>query len=229
MRNYISWAEKGYLPDFLIRFGISQLQKKRIVWSAEQSVSANEEHHQSWVDKMRNSSIAYVPDKANEQHYEVPPEFFEYVLGTNLKYSSGYWPKGIVSLDDSELAMLKLSAERAELYDGQSILELGCGWGSFTLFMAEKFPSSKITAVSNSKDQRKFIENKCEIKGLSNVNVITADMNDFSIEESFDRVVSIEMFEHMRNYELLLERISTWMKPKAKLFIHILRSVCAVC
>jgi len=221
MRNYISWAEKGYLPDFLIRFGISQLQKKRIVWSAEQSVSANEEHHQSWVDKMRNSSIAYVPDKANEQHYEVPPEFFEYALGTNLKYSSGYWPKGIVNLDDSELAMLKLSAERAELNDGQSILELGCGWGSFTLFMAEKFPNSKITAVSNSKDQRKFIKNKCETKGLDNVNVITADMNDFSIEKSFDRVVSIEMFEHMRNYELLLERISTWMKPKAKLFIHI--------
>ena len=221
IKNLIDLAESGIMPDFLIRSGIRRMQKERILWSQSKSISEVEAHHQDWIEKMKKSSIAYVPEKANEQHYEVPPLFFENVLGKHLKYSSGYWPAGVSTLDDSEYEMLKISSERAELVDGQSILELGCGWGSLTLFMAEKYQKSSITAVSNSRDQRKFIEQQCKDRGLENVHVITADMNDFSIDSSFDRVVSIEMFEHMRNYELLLNKISGWLKPGGKLFIHI--------
>ena len=221
IKNLIDLAESGIMPDFLIRSGIRRMQKERILWSQSKIISEVEAHHQDWIEKMKKSSIAYVPEKANEQHYEVPPIFFENVLGKHLKYSSGYWPAGVSTLDDSEYEMLKISSERAELVDGQSILELGCGWGSLTLFMAEKYQKSSITAVSNSRDQRKFIEQQCKDRGLDNVHVITADMNDFSIDSSFDRVVSIEMFEHMRNYELLLNKISGWLKPGGKLFIHI--------
>ena len=221
IKNLIDLAESGIMPDFLIRSGIRRMQKERILWSKSKSVSEVEAHHQDWIEKMKNSSIAYVPEKANEQHYEVSPLFFKNVLGKHLKYSSGYWPDGTTTLDDSEYEMLKISSERAELIDGQRILELGCGWGSLTLFMAEKYPKSSITAVSNSKDQKKFIEQQCSDRGLDNVCVITADMNDFSIDGPFDRVVSIEMFEHMRNYELLLNKISGWLKPGGKLFIHI--------
>ena len=221
IKSLISMAENGYMPDFFIRSGIRRMQKERIIWSKTRSVSSIEEHHQSWVHKMKDSPIAYVPDKANEQHYEVPPLFFENVLGKHLKYSSGYWPDGVNTLDGSEYEMLKLSSQRAEIVDGQNILELGCGWGSLTLFMAENYPKCSITAVSNSKDQRKFIESKCKERALDNVCVITADMNVFSIDDSFDRVVSIEMFEHMRNYERLLNRVAGWLKPEGKLFIHI--------
>lgn len=221
INSLINLAESGLMPDYFIRSGIRRMQKERIIWSKENGIFNVEKHHQDWVDKMKNSPIAYVPEKANEQHYEVPPTFFENVLGKHLKYSSGYWPEGTKSLDDSEYQMLKISSERAELSNGQDILELGCGWGSLTLFMAEKYPKSFITAVSNSNDQRKFIEAKCVERGLDNVKVITADMNDFTIDSVFDRVVSIEMFEHMRNYELLLQNISGWLKPGGKLFIHI--------
>ena len=162
-----------------------------------------------------------MPEKANEQHYEVPPKFFELVLGANLKYSSGYWSKEVFSLDESELEMLKITCERAGLVDGQDILELGCGWGSLTCFMAQKFPNSKITAVSNSKDQRNFIQQKNDKLNLQNIKVFTADMNDFSTDEKFDRVISIEMFEHMRNYDELLKRIDGWLKQNGKLFVHI--------
>ena len=170
---------------------------------------------------MKDSPIAYVPEKANEQHYEVPPAFFENVLGKHLKYSSGYWPEGTKSLDDSEYQMLKISSERAELNNGQDILELGCGWGSLTCFMAARMPNAKIMAVSNSNDQRKYIEQRCEQNGYGNVTVITADMNDFTTSEVFDRVISVEMFEHMRNYDELLRRISNYLTVDGKLFVHI--------
>ena len=170
---------------------------------------------------MKESPIALVPEKANEQHYEVPPAFFENVLGKHLKYSSGYWPDGVNSLDESEESMLELSFERAQLADGDSILELGCGWGSLTCYMASKLPNSKITAVSNSKDQKEHILNRCKNQGLDNIEVVTADMNDFETENKYDRVVSIEMFEHMRNYKKLLSKISSWLNDDGKLFIHI--------
>ena len=221
IKKLIDLAEKGIMPDFLIRSGIRRMQKERILWEKSRSVSEVEVHHQNWVNEMKSSSIAYVPEKANEQHYEVPPDFFVNALGKHLKYSSGFWPTGVTTLDDSEFAMLKLSAERAEITNGDKILELGCGWGSLTLYMAENYPKSQITAVSNSKDQRLFIEKKCQERGFENVKVITADMNEFTIDEKFDRIVSVEMFEHMRNYEQLLDKVSSWLQPKGKLFIHI--------
>ena len=217
----IKIAEKGLLPDFFIRLGISRLCGQRLSDAKVLSTQAMEEKHQQWINILKDSPIALVPEKANEQHYEVPPRLFELVLGSNLKYSAGYWPQGTSSLDDSEVEMLKLTSERASLSDGQDVLELGCGWGSLTLHMAQNFPKSKITAVSNSNDQRQFIEKKCQKLKIKNIKVITADMNDFSIDKEFDRVVSIEMFEHMRNYDELLNRVSGWLKKDGKLFVHI--------
>ena len=217
----IKLAEKGLLPDSFIRFGIKRLCSERLVKATSFSDDDMEKEHAAWIEVLKKSPIALVPEKANEQHYEVPPRLFELVLGNKLKYSSGFWPEGISSLDQSESAMLDLTSERAELVDGQDILDLGCGWGSLTLYMAEHFPKSKITAVSNSNDQRQFIEERCRQLKLDNVRVITADMNDFRAEGLFDRVVSIEMFEHMRNYEKLLGRVNTWLKKEGKLFVHI--------
>ena len=217
----IKLAEKGILPDFFIRLGISKLCGQRLTDANDLSHKAREEKHQKWVDILMESPIALVPEKANEQHYEVPPRLFELVLGAKLKYSSGYWPQGTSTLDDSEVEMLKLTSKRAALSDGQEVLELGCGWGSLTFHMALTYPNSKITAVSNSNDQRQFIEKKCDELKIKNIKVITADMNDFSSEKTFDRVVSIEMFEHMRNYDELLKRVSEWLKKDGKLFVHI--------
>ena len=221
IKKLIELAESGMMPDFMIRAGIVKNCKNRIRNEVSYSVEELSSRKQRWIEQMINSPIALVPDKANEQHYEVPSSFFENVLGENLKYSSGYWPKNDMTLNESELAMLKLSVERAKLRDGQSVLELGCGWGSLTCFMAERYPSSSITAVSNSKDQKKYIEKRCKKNGIKNVNVITADMNEFQTDIKFDRVVSIEMFEHMRNYKSLLSRIHNWLNDNGKLFIHI--------
>jgi len=214
-------AEKGLLPDAIIRLGIRRLCRQRLVDASNINETLMEQEHAAWIDVLKESPIALVPEKANEQHYEVPPRLFELVLGDRLKYSSGLWPEGVSSLDESEVAMLKLTIQRAGLVDGQDVLELGCGWGSLTLYMAECFPKSKITAVSNSNDQRQFIEERCEERNLKNVEIITADMNDFETAKLFDRVVSIEMFEHMRNYEKLLGRVNVWLKNKGKLFVHI--------
>ena len=214
-------AEKGLLPDAIIRIGIKRLCRQRLVEASSSNQTIMEQEHSAWIDVLKESPIALVPEKANEQHYEVPPRLFELVLGDRLKYSSGLWPEGVSSLDESEVAMLKLTIQRAGLVDGQDVLELGCGWGSLTLYMAECFPKSKITAVSNSNDQRQFIEERCEERNLKNVEIITADMNDFETAKLFDRVVSIEMFEHMRNYEKLLGRVNVWLKNKGKLFVHI--------
>ena len=214
-------AEKGLLPDAIIRLGIRRLCRQRLVDASNINETLMEQEHAAWIDVLKESPIALVPEKANEQHYEVPPRLFELVLGDRLKYSSGLWPEGVSSLDESEVAMLKLTIHRAGLVDGQDVLELGCGWGSLTLYMAECFPKSKITAVSNSNDQRQFIEARCEERNLKNVEIITADMNDFETTKLFDRVISIEMFEHMRNYEKLLGRVNVWLKNKGKLFVHI--------
>ena len=217
----IELAEKGIIPDYFIRQGIVRNCENRLNNENVSNTEKVSSKKQSWIQQMKESPIALVPEKANEQHYEVPPAFFENVLGKHLKYSSGYWPDGVNSLDESEESMLKLSFERAQLTDGDSILELGCGWGSLTCYMASKLPNSKITAVSNSKDQKEHILNRCKNQGLDNIEVITADMNDFGTENKYDRVVSIEMFEHMRNYKKLLSKISSWLHDDGKLFIHI--------
>ena len=217
----IELAEKGIIPDYFIRQGIVRNCENRLNNENVSNTEKVSSKKQSWIQQMKDSPIALVPEKANEQHYEVPPAFFENVLGKHLKYSSGYWPDGVNSLDESEESMLELSFERAQLVDGDSILELGCGWGSLTCYMASKLPNSKITAVSNSKDQKEHILNRCKNQGLDNIEVITADMNDFGTENKYDRVVSIEMFEHMRNYKKLLSKISSWLHDDGKLFIHI--------
>ncbi len=221
MSILINMADNGLLPDRLIRFGIRQFDKKRL---REERVEAGDDRQKAlarFIASMRNSPIAILTHKANEQHYELPPEFFQLVLGRHLKYSSCHWPAGVDTLDQAEAEMLALTSQRAGLEDGQNILELGCGWGSLSLWMARHYPGSRITAVSNSKPQRRFIEAKIADLGITNLQVITADMNAFSTDGSFDRVVSVEMFEHMRNWPLLLDRIGTWLKPDGKLFIHI--------
>jgi cyclopropane-fatty-acyl-phospholipid synthase len=207
----IDLAERGLIPLPGLRFGVRQLLRQRL---QDAAAGPNVE---SFKRELEGSPLAIATDKANEQHYEVPAEFFETVLGPRLKYSGAFWPEGIATLGDAENAMLALTCERADLQNGQDILELGCGWGSLTLYMAEHYPDSRITAVSNSAPQRHFIESLAP----DNVRVLTADMNNFQIDERFDRIVSVEMFEHMRNYRELLSRISGWMKPEARLFVHV--------
>jgi cyclopropane-fatty-acyl-phospholipid synthase len=214
-------ADRGFLPDLLIRFGIRRLDKKRLSMEKHRSIIDQGNSIKKLVGQMQQSPIALQPDKPNEQHYELPPGFFQYVLGRHLKYSSCYWPAGVHDLDQAEAEMLSVTCQRAEISDGMYILELGCGWGSLSLWMAQNFPASQITAVSNSRPQREFIESKICDYNLKNLKVVTADMNDFSTDQRFDRVVSIEMFEHMRNWPLLLDRISRWLKLDGKLFIHI--------
>jgi cyclopropane-fatty-acyl-phospholipid synthase len=217
----IDLADHGFLPDGLIRFGIRRLDKKRLIDEDRGDVVAQRRAIERFIARMRQSPIAIQPHKANKQHYEMPAAFFRHVLGQHFKYSGCYWPAGVNSLDQAEAAMLTLTCQRAELTDGLHILELGCGWGSVSLWMAQNYPASRIMAVSNSRRQREFIESKITERSLQNLQVITADMNDFSTDRQFDRVVSVEMFEHMRNWPRLLERISRWLKPDGKLFIHI--------
>lgn len=221
MKSLMDAMERGWVPDALIRAGIRRLLAERLRQERAGGIEAIRVRQENLISSMRQSSIAVASERANEQHYELPAEFFALMLGPRFKYSSGVWPAGVNSLAESEEAMLQLTAERAQLQDGQEVLELGCGWGSLTLWMAEHFPNSQITAVSNSHGQRKFIEAECARRGLRNVTAITSDMNVFEAGHVYDRVVTVEMFEHMRNWELLLERIARWMKSDARLFIHI--------
>lgn len=217
----IALAERGLIPDSMIRNGIRNLCEQRIKDCVPHSAKQQQEARAEFAEQMRHDTVAPVPELANEQHYEVPESFFGYALGHRRKYSGCYWPAGCTTLDDAEDAALTTTCERAQLEDGMHILELGCGWGSLTLWMGEHYPNSQITAVSNSASQRAYIMDQAKARGLSNINVITCDMNEFSIDQQFDRIVSVEMFEHMRNYETLLHRVSTWLKPAGKLFIHV--------
>lgn len=237
MKISLALLERDLLPDAAVRFGIRRLLRQRLADETAGGPGAVVRRKQALVDELRQSPIALHVGDANEQHYEVPTEFFRHVLGRHMKYSGGYWPDGLgaldggaefdgAALDASEEAMLELSAERAQLEDGQDVLELGCGWGSFTLFIASKFPQSRVVGVSNSRTQREYILSEAVRRGLGNVAVVTADMNDFDAqdhfpERRFDRVVSVEMLEHMRNYEELFRRIARWMKDDARFFVHI--------
>lgn len=218
---YEPLLESGLVPDALIRAAIRKMLRERLRESDCGSEAANRAQSLAFVKQMRQSPIALRTDSANAQHYEVPFEFFEKVLGPRLKYSSAYYPENCDSLAAAEEAMLALTCERAQLTDGQDILELGCGWGSLTLWMAEHYPNSRITGVSNSASQRQFIRSGAAKLNLKNIQVITADMNEFQAPETYDRIVSVEMFEHMRNWEALLARVATWLNPNGKLFIHI--------
>jgi len=219
--NIDNLLTKNLLPDFLIRFGIRNLLRERLKSEKRENVEEQQDALMELIDFLKQSPIAINTPEANEQHYEVPTEFFKTVLGKNLKYSSGYWKTGNSTLDEAEVEMLEMTCERGGLSDNQDILELGCGWGSLTLYMAEKYPSSKITAVSNSKTQKQYIDAEAEARGLKNIEVITSDINELRLEKTFDRVVSVEMFEHMRNYSELLKKISGYLKPEGTLFVHI--------
>lgn len=215
-------AERGWLPDALLRFGIRQLCRQRLCEESAGGPQAQEARFSKLRQSLSRSAIALHTDAANRQHYELPPAFFQHCLGPRLKYSSCYYPTGRETLAQAEVAMLELYVERAELADGQDILELGCGWGSLTLYLAERFPQSRIVAVSNAQSQREFIEARCAERGLANVRVITCDVNRLELEAAaFDRCVSIEMFEHLRNYAVLLSRVAQWLRPHGSLFVHI--------
>ena len=213
--------EKGLIPDILIRFGIRYLVAQRL--QEETNTFSKNENHQKdrFISEMVDSPIAINTVDANSQHYELPAEFFNLVLGGYNKYSGCVWEKGIKTLTEAEAESLNIYCERAEILDGMKILELGCGWGSLSLWIATHYPNTQVTAVSNSKIQRQFILNLRDKRGLNNLDVITADMNTFKPDKKFDRVMSIEMFEHMRNYKILLNRIKSWLNPEGKLFIHI--------
>lgn len=217
-----SLLERDLLPDFLLRAGIRRLLRQRLRDEAVPTEAAREEGLVRYAADLRTRPLAEQTAAANEQHYEVPAAFYQRCLGRRLKYSCAYFPTGTETLDAAEEAMLALYVERGELADGQRVLDLGCGWGSLTLYLAERFPRAQITAVSNSGSQRLHIEEQCRRRGLGNVRVVTCDLNRLDLAAgAFDRVVSIEMFEHMKNYELLLRRIAGWLAPGGRLFVHI--------
>ena len=215
-RSAFTAAESGIVPDHVVRAGIRALLRERLRSLADEPA----------LDEatLRTGPIAPAPQEANEQHDEVPAAFLEPVLGPWHKYSSCLWPDGDhdFTLADAEVAMLKLTCSRAKLADGQDVLDLGCGWGALTLFAAEHYPRSRIVAVSHSTSQRHHIEELARQRGLGNIQVITADISGLEFEpESFDRVVSVELFEHMNNYEALMKKIAAWMRPWARLFVHV--------
>jgi len=220
---YDALLERGLVPDVLVRRKIRELLRRRLVEEKAgdaQEALAGEER---LVLGMRASPLAPTTAESNEQLYDVPPAFYDLVLGAHRKSSSGLYSEGVTTLDAAEAAMLALTCERAHLADGQNVLELGCGWGSLTLWIAERYPESRIVAVTNSKDQREYVEGKAAERKLANVKVVTCDLNVFdpATGPAFDRVVSVEAFEHLWNWPELLGRIASWLKPDGRLFLHV--------
>jgi cyclopropane-fatty-acyl-phospholipid synthase len=214
-------AESGKVPEPVLRAAIRAICARRLR-ELRSSVDAEQARHQAFVDELRGSAVAVETAAANAQHYEVPAAFFERVLGPHLKYSSCYWPPGVAELGDAERAMLALYASRAALDDGQDVLDLGSGWGSFSLWAAARYPRSRFVAVSNSTSQRAWVTARARERGLANLEVRVADVRELALaERSFDRVVSIEMFEHMRNYRVLLSRVARWLREDGALFVHV--------
>jgi len=213
--------ERGWLPDWTVRAGIRRICADRLHEQSAGSVDSQKERARQFLVELDRSPIAIETKAANEQHYEVPADFYRMTLGPHLKYSCAFWPEGIHTLAQAEEAMLDLYCQRARINDGHSVLELGCGWGSLSLYLARRFPNSCIVGVSNSRTQKEFIDGQAQARSLKNLEIITADMNDFQAAACFDRIVSAEMFEHMRNYRLLLSRIASWLKPDGLLFVHI--------
>ena len=215
------FLERDLVPDWLIRIGIRRLVAARLREEGNGDPEAQAERLMKFIGELRHGPIAIHADAANAQHYEVPAEFFRLVLGPHMKYSCALWNGDAGDLAQAEEAMLDLTCSRACLQDGQEVLELGCGWGSLSLSMAGRYPNSRILAVSNSRSQKQFIDAEAARRGLTNLEVVTVDMNEFHTGRRFDRVVSVEMFEHMRNYAELLRRIASWSRPEALLFVHV--------
>jgi cyclopropane-fatty-acyl-phospholipid synthase len=212
---------RGLLPDPVLRLGSRWGAAARERQGSRGGVVARDERLRALVERMSSGPVAEVPDKANEQHYELPSEFIGLLLGPRRKYSGCLWDDGVTSLAEAEEAMLALTCARADVRDGQRILDLGCGWGSLSLWLAERYPNAEVVGVSNSSSQRAHIESQAAARGFENLTVVTADVNDFKPQGEFDRVMSIEMFEHMRNWKELLRRISTWLKADGKAFVHV--------
>ena len=219
--SFIDFAERGLMPDFFIRAGIRGLCRKRLQQCKTDDCEANAQLVEDYIRSVDQAPLAVLTEKANEQHYEVPAAFYHRVLGQNLKYSSCYFEDFVSDLTTAENKALELTCEHADLEDGQQILELGCGWGSLSLWMAKNFPKSKITSVSNSNSQREYIMGQAKERNLKNLKVITADVNSFESDKTYDRVVSVEMFEHVRNHRGLFQRIHSWLNPDGKLFTHV--------
>jgi cyclopropane-fatty-acyl-phospholipid synthase len=221
---YESLLDSGRVPDAVVRWGIRTRLASRLEHEARGGLEAADERMRALVRELHESPIAIHTEKANEQHYELPAGFFALCLGPRMKYSGAYWSggaSGVATLGAAEERMLALSCERAGLEDGMEVLDLGCGWGSLTLWIAEKYPRCRVLAVSNSKTQRMHIEAEARRRELGNVEVQTRNAAEFTTERRFDRVMSVEMFEHMKNYDALLERLAGVMKPGGKLFVHI--------
>jgi len=219
--SMISLCENGRMPDALVRAGIRRMCGERLRQEHADDVNVADANFRRRLIELRDSPLAIETDAANRQHYELPTAFFQLCLGRRLKYSSCYYQTGRETLDQAEEAMLAIYGQRARLADGQRILELGCGWGSLTLWMAERFPNARITGVSNSSSQREHILARCRERGFGNVEILTRDVNELQLDALFDRVVSVEMFEHVRNYRLLFERVAGWLEADGSLFAHI--------
>lgn len=217
----VKLAESGLLPDQLVRYGIRQICRRRLAQEKKASTVDRRNALRSFLEEMRQSPVAVTPELTKRQHYELPPDFFQLVLGKRMKYSCCLYESGSETLDEAEDQMLALTCRRAEIQDGMHILELGCGWGSLSLWLARNYWDVRITAVSNSASQGRYIKAQCKKFGLHNIEVITADMNTFRPGKTYDRILSVEMFEHMRNWHELLKRIASWLVDDGKFFIHI--------
>ncbi|QDK36882.1 SAM-dependent methyltransferase [Bdellovibrio sp. NC01] len=217
--------ERGLIPENLVRAGIRKLCRERLKSLAVVDREIEQERNSAYVKDLKKSAIAFATEKANQQHYELPASFYKLVLGKRKKYSSGYWHAGCENLDDAEEAALEMTFARAEVIDGMRILDMGCGWGSVSLKLAEQFPKSQIVGISNSHSQRQYILDQAAQRGLQNVTILTGDISTFAAPEDwfngFDRVISVEMLEHVRNYEKLFEQVSRWLKSDGKFFVHI--------
>ena len=209
------------VPDWLVRRAIRLILRRSTSQRYRLSMQERETQRRALIEKLKQSPIAIHTEDANRQHYEVPSAFFELVLGNWLKYSCCYWPDGTPNIDQAEEAMLSLTCQRARLEDGMRVLDLGCGWGSLSLWIAENYPHCSVVATSNSRPQIAAIQGRCRERGLGNVQGVVADINDLHIDQRFDRVISIEMFEHLKNYERLMTRIASFLEPQGQLFVHV--------
>ncbi len=220
-RLAVDWTESGLVPDPLVRAGIRRLNRQRLEEIHADDIERVADQLESLVARMHQAEIAPVPQLANQQHYEVPAEFFAQVLGQHGKYSCCYWDDSTVDLSQAEAAALGITCRRAGIEPGMKVLDLGCGWGSLSLWIAGKYPECEVVGMSNSASQREWIMARAAERELQNLRIVTADMNEFDAGQQFDRVVSVEMFEHMRNYPELFRRIAGWLEPEGQFFMHI--------